>query len=166
MEMLSSQPLAYLITIHTYGSWLPGRAPGYVDRRHNQFGESILSPDRQLHELKQKQIDQKVILLNKQMRHVVDQAIREHLSVANLALEAMHVRTNHVHMVVQVGDISVEKIMLQCKAWATRRLRENHCLPHQQCVWSRHGSTRYLWNESQVQAAVHYVLHEQGAPLD
>jgi hypothetical protein len=32
--------------------------------------------------------------------------------------------------------------------------------------WTRHGSTRYLWTEEAVADKVHYVLHEQGEPME
>jgi hypothetical protein len=31
--------------------------------------------------------------------------------------------------------------------------------------WARHGSTRYLWTEDAVKAAMRYVIHEQGQPM-
>ncbi len=31
--------------------------------------------------------------------------------------------------------------------------------------WTRHGSTRYLWQPDHVNAAIHYVVEEQGEPM-
>ena len=31
--------------------------------------------------------------------------------------------------------------------------------------WARHGSTRYLWKEAEVEAAIQYVVNEQGLPI-
>ena len=31
--------------------------------------------------------------------------------------------------------------------------------------WARHGSTRYLWKDDDVKAAVKYVVEEQGEPM-
>ena len=31
--------------------------------------------------------------------------------------------------------------------------------------WTRHGSTRYLWNDEQLHRAIHYVVYEQGPPM-
>src|SRR6266478_1713782 len=40
-----SEPVAYFITFTTYGTWLHGRAPGSVDREHNQPGTAFLPAD-------------------------------------------------------------------------------------------------------------------------
>ena len=32
--------------------------------------------------------------------------------------------------------------------------------------WTRHGSTRYLWKESNVLTAIRYVLYDQGEPME
>ena len=31
--------------------------------------------------------------------------------------------------------------------------------------WARHGSKRYLWKEAAVEAAINYVVNEQGLPI-
>jgi len=31
--------------------------------------------------------------------------------------------------------------------------------------WTRHGSTRYLWKEAEVEATIQYVVNEQGLPM-
>jgi len=51
------------------------------------------------------------------------------------------------------------------KAYATRALR--HELPEIQRrrYWAQHGSTRYLWNEVSLRAAIDYVLHGQGEAM-
>jgi hypothetical protein len=32
--------------------------------------------------------------------------------------------------------------------------------------WTRHGSTRYLWTPDQVEAAIRYVLGQQGDVME
>lgn len=48
------------------------------------------------------------------------------------------------------------------KAWCTRRLREESDMAR---VWSRHGSTRWIWNETKLAEKVCYVLDGQGEPM-
>jgi hypothetical protein len=31
--------------------------------------------------------------------------------------------------------------------------------------WARHGSTRWLWKDEEVQQALQYVVDEQGEPM-
>jgi REP element-mobilizing transposase RayT len=81
-------------------------------------------------------------------------------------MNAMSVRTEHVHVVVSIcAETPPERIMTSMKAWATRRMVEGGLVLPGMRPWSRHGSTRYLWNEPAVASACRYVLDGQGAPL-
>lgn len=51
------------------------------------------------------------------------------------------------------------------KAYATRRLRDEGMLGKDRKVWARHGSTKYLWSDEQLEKAINYVLYEQGDDL-
>jgi hypothetical protein len=47
------------------------------------------------------------------------------------------------------------------KAWSTRRLRDAGEIETTTRLWSRHGSTRFLWSDRAVQRAVAYVAEWQ-----
>lgn len=53
--------------------------------------------------------------------------------------------------------------MVDFKAYATRAIRSS---ADEQTImqryWTRHGSTRYLWTEESLDAAVKYVRYGQG----
>jgi hypothetical protein len=51
--------------------------------------------------------------------------------------------------------------MTSFKAWSTRRLREAGLVRRDQKVWSRHGSTRYLWTELAIEEASCYTRDAQ-----
>lgn len=51
------------------------------------------------------------------------------------------------------------------KSWSTRRLREAQLLGPDTKPWSRHGSTRYLWNQDALEGACHYTEEDQGEVL-
>ena len=42
---VSGGPLAYFVTVRTYGTWLHGDERGAVDREHNQFGAELVESD-------------------------------------------------------------------------------------------------------------------------
>jgi REP element-mobilizing transposase RayT len=94
-------------------------------------------------------------------RLVVHRTICEVCDVRQWTLLALNVRTNHVHVVLS-GTSEPEAMMTTLKAWATRRLREAQLVPIGDCLWSRHGSTKYLWNGSAVEAACAYVRDQSG----
>ena len=58
-----------------------------------------------------------------------------------------------------------ERVVSALKAWSTRRLAEAQAFAPGVSIWSRHGSTVYLWTQQSVERAVDYVVYGQGAPL-
>ena len=77
---------------------------------------------------------------------------------------AQAVRATHVHVVIAAPGQRPEQAMSDLKAWATRWLREVGLITADTRPWARHGSTRYLWKEEHVAAAVAYVNEGQDVP--
>lgn len=76
----------------------------------------------------------------------------------------IHVRTTHVHAVVG-GEVKPERMLSDFKAYATRALRSLAPSQARSRYWATHGSTRYLWNETSLNAAIDYVLNGQGTRM-
>ncbi len=51
--------------------------------------------------------------------------------------------------------------MQQLKSWGTRALYGSNQFPSGRAIWTRHASTRYLWDQKSVDAAIVYVMTEQ-----
>ena len=103
------------------------------------------------------------VLLSAGERQIVMSAIRDVCARRDWVLHAAHVRANHVHAVVTAGD-EPEFVMGKLKTISSRFLnRAFEDLPNR---WSRHGSTRWLWDPNHVNAAVHYVVYQPGRPLE
>ncbi len=94
------------------------------------------------------------------MREVVTQSIRHVCEHRSWRLLALNVRTNHVHAVVTANE-TPERVLNTFKSWATRRLVEASLIEHGSRVWSRHGSTIYLFRPEKVAEKVDYVLNGQ-----
>lgn len=154
-------PLAYLITFRTYGSWMHGEDRGSVDRKHNIYGTPRLAPNLQRELAERRQLNHSAILLSKPQRRAVELAIREVCRFRRYDLLAVNVRTNHAHAVISAACMP-EPILDALKAYATRKLRRKHLISANTKPWARHGSTRYLWKEEQVDKAVAYVMYDQG----
>jgi REP element-mobilizing transposase RayT len=159
-----SDCLAYFITFHTYGTWLRGTERGSVDRTHNVPGTELLPGDEQWERKESKLMKGGSVTLDARQRTAVDQAVREVCLHRKWRLHALHVRTNHVHAVVTAQD-EPEKVMNDFKAYATRGLRLAKLVGERQRIWSRHGSTPYLWDEKSVENACRYVIERQGVEL-
>jgi REP element-mobilizing transposase RayT len=158
------EPLAYFITFTTYGTWLPGRAPGSVDREHNVPGTPFLPADAEMEAKHRAALRQEPYFLDEPRRKVVLHTISEVATHRGWKLWAVHVRTNHVHIVVTAAS-KPEKVMIDFKAWASRCLREALNEPPDRDRWSQHGSTRYLNSEPALQAEIVYVVDRQGEPM-
>ena len=165
MAAQNNIPLAYLITFTTYGSWLHGEAKGSVDENHNTYGSEFIRPCEILKTWESGEIEEQSFLLDAVRRQAVLEAVKDVCQVRQWGLLAGHVRSNHVHVVITTDD-KPEKVMVDCKAYATRMLRSKSLHGKDGKVWTRHGSTRYLWNEKQLAGAVKYVIYEQGKQME
>ena len=159
------EPLAYFITFTTYGSWLHGRDPGSVDRAHNEFGMPVLPPEPKREAARRDQMRQPEYRLDAERRAVVLRTIREVARHREWAVLAVHVRTNHVHVVVTAAA-RPEKVMADFKAWASRRLRETFGEDADRDRWTQHGSTKYLWTAAAVDEKVSYVVDGRSGRRD
>ena len=97
-------------------------------------------------------------------RAVVLQALQEVCLHRGWGLLAAHVRTNHVHAVVE-AEVRPEKILNDFKSYASRGLNRLGGDGADRKRWARHGSTRWLWKDRDVLDAIRYVVEEQGEPM-
>jgi REP element-mobilizing transposase RayT len=102
--------------------------------------------------------------MDREARGVVLAAVREVCSYRRWGLLAAHVRTNHVHVVVE-SEARPERIMNDLKAYASRSLHRLGPGAAERRYWAYHGSTRWLWRDQEARAAVRYVVEEQGEPM-
>ena len=154
-------PRAYFLTWTAYATWLHGDDRGSKDRTANQLGAPSLQPDpsRQDYELRFA-AKSPPTLLSARARETVAGAIRGVCTHRGWCLLALNVRSSHVHVVVSCAE-PPEQTMRTFKTWATRSLAEANIVPVGARVWTRHGSTRYLWTESDVDDACRYVSDGQ-----
>jgi REP element-mobilizing transposase RayT len=102
--------------------------------------------------------------LDREGRAAVLAALRGHCMHRGWSLLASHVRTNHVHAVVE-ADVRPEKVMNEFKSYASRELNRLERDGPDRKRWARHGSTRWLWKDEDLQQAFQYVIEEQGEPM-
>ncbi len=98
-------------------------------------------------------------------REVIERSFAETCDFRGWSLIAVHCRTNHVHAVLSAPEAGPSQVLHRLKSRATRALRESGATEPAAAVWSRHGSTRHLWNEDDVAAAVDYTMNFQGVDL-
>ena len=102
--------------------------------------------------------------MDKSRREEVLASLHERCAERHWNLWAAHVRTNHVHLVVE-AEARPERVMNDLKSFASRSLNRKG-LDQPDCKrWARHGSTRWLWKREDVSAAMRYVVDGQGDPM-
>lgn len=158
-------PLAHLITFRCYGTWLHGDERGSVNRFQNQYQTPFVEPNKNWHKYNENQLKGEIVTLNAQQRQFVEEAIREVCDYRNWLLRAINVRTNHVHIVVSIGETSSKKALNDFKSYSTRKMRQNGCWNSEKSPWVDKGSRRNLWNERSIELAVDYVINGQGEDL-
>ena len=156
-------PLAYFITFSTDGARLPGDPRGTMNRRQNTYATPPPDPSPSRLRAAEHTTKGQPFLLDGPDRQTAANSIREVCRYRNWLLLALHIRTNHVHAVID-ANTTVSAILHDFKSYATRALSQadGRTIPR----WSRHGSTRYLWTPEQVNAAIDYVINEQGHPME
>jgi REP element-mobilizing transposase RayT len=151
----------YLITFACYGSRLHGDESGSVHPAHNMHRTPILIADSARISWEAERMDQAPYYLDQVRRDAVLRAIQEVCKYRGWILHAAHVRSNHIHTVVE-AEIPPERVMHSFKAYASRRLNKMRLDDPDRKRWARHGSTRWLWKPHHISAAIQYVVAEQG----
>ena len=153
--------MTYLITFACYGCHLHGAEAGSVDLAHNLPGAPILEGDSARLAFAGQRMDQPPYYLDQVRRDTVLKAIQDVCTHRGWSLLAAHVRSNHVHTVVEAGA-PPERVMSDFKVYASRHLNRISLDEPNRKRWARHGSTRWLWKPQHVSAAIEYVIAEQG----
>jgi REP element-mobilizing transposase RayT len=153
--------MTYLITFACYGCHLHGDEPGSIDPDHNLYGSRSVEPDTARLAWVRSRMEQSPYIMDESRRNAVLAAMRDRCADRAWQLLAAHVRTNHVHLVIE-AEPRPERIMNDLKSCASRRLNELGLDGPDRKRWARHGSTRWLWKREHVSAALQYVIEGQG----
>jgi REP element-mobilizing transposase RayT len=157
-------PLPYFISFRTYGTWLHGDKRGSIDRFHNTYRSPYIKRNENWRHYNERRLKAKPLILKAKQRRSIEAAIRETCNIRKWLLQAINVRTNHIHTVVSANR-KAGPVLNAFKANATRQLREDGCWPHSFSPWADKGSKRRLWNEQSVAKAIDYTVKGQGDEL-
>jgi REP element-mobilizing transposase RayT len=154
---------AYFITFSTYGTWLhgTGKGAGSVDGTHNLYGTPYLARDAGREQAAREAMIQPSYVMSAPERDIVCRAIVTLSAQRGWLLLAAQVRSNHVHVVIS-ADRDPARLMSDLKARASSDLTKAGFDSSERRRWTRHGSTRYLFRQEEVEAKIRYTLDEQG----
>ena len=156
--------MRYFLTFACYGCHLHGDESGSVDRSHNLPGSGVLEADPTRAATERQGMLQTPYSLDRNSQAAVLEALREVCLHRRWILLAVHVRTNHVHVIVE-AEVRPERVMNDFKSYASRWLNPLGRDGPDRKRWARHGSTRWLWRDQDVQEAIRYVVDGQGEPM-
>jgi REP element-mobilizing transposase RayT len=161
----TDEPLAYLISFRSYGTWLHGDERGSIDRHHNVYGTPKISSNIAWESVTAARAKHEPVYLDAARRKATRIAIEETCAKRGWTLMALNVRTNHGHLVVLNPGKPPDSILSAFKANATRHMRESGCWSDEHTPWAAKGSKRRLWNAQQIANAINYVENGQGDDL-
>jgi len=125
LNTIAPFPIAYLITFTTYGSWLHGDQRTTVDPEHNTFTSLRIQSFPALKNHRENLLSHPPFKLDEPTRKIVLNAIIEVCRYRNWILHAIHIRTEHVHIVVS-APAPPEKVMNDFKAYSSRAINRSH----------------------------------------
>jgi REP element-mobilizing transposase RayT len=157
--------MLYLLTFTCYGSHLPGDARGSFD--HLRRGERRpIDANPGLEAYRRRSTRQApYVLESAQARSVVRSAIVEVCAHRCWFLHALHVRTNHVHGIVD-AEVPFSRVFGDWKAYASRALRAAGQSPSDRLFWTHGGSARRILSPQDLDRALRYVLLGQGRLME
>ena len=141
----------------TYGTWLPGDERGWVNR-HRTHGERVDAPGFTLEKHARQLLQEAPLIMDLTMRKTVKGAIRQSCHRQGWDLRTIDVRSNHVHLVVVAPEETSAKVMAVLKLAGRKALKT---VVNRSCFWTRSGSTRVLYTEASLEAAIRYVANQR-----
>ena len=140
--------IGYMITWTTYGSWLQGDERGYV-----KDGKVLPKDDTLLHS-NLKRLKNPATRFDHEHCEIVRHAILKKAHQINHKIYAIAVCSNHVHMVAQRSNKSIEKVVSLYKNAARLALRAGGFNGR---VWTRGFDKRFCFNRQQLESRIQYV---------
>ena len=154
-SIVHPDPMAYLLTWTTYGSWLPGDDRGWVDR-----GGVVRQGNPHLRRVAAKRLVGACTSLTSHQRGLVVRCVAAHARVRGWMVHAVQCRVQHVHVVISAPGCRPQRVITELKARSSRMLNaaegEPSARPAQRW-WTRGGSARKVFDERGLENVVTYV---------
>ena len=138
-----------MVTWTTFGTWLQGDERCYV-----KDGQ-ILPPSENLKKANLSAIKQNIITLSPFQRNVVEIGIRQEAKRINHKIHALTVCSNHIHLLLDTSDESIEEAVHRYKYSATAALRKQG-IQHEK-IWTKGFDKRFCFDSKELNARIDYV---------
>ena len=142
------QPIAYMLTWTTYGSWLQGDERGYVK------DGVILPPNKGLNQANRAAMASPEVSLTRRQKGITEDALRKEAEALGQEICAVAVGKNHLHLVVTTNGLDPCHAVSHYKN-AVRLAVQGDGFGGR--LWTRGYSKRYCFDEEQLHAMIEYV---------
>lgn len=153
--MIMRQPIAYMLTWTTYGSWLQGDERGYVK------DGVILPANKSLNQANRAAMASPEVSLTRRQKGITEDALRKEAEALGQRICAVAVGKNHLHLVVTTNGLDPASAVSHYKNAARLAVQADGFRGR---LWTRGYSKRYCFGEQQLYAMIEYVnRHNQPA---
>lgn len=144
--------IAYMLTWTTYGTWLQGDERGYC-----KDGKTLAANPR-LYRSNYNSLKQKPVYLSDSQRDIVREGIYREAKRIRQHIYALTVQHNHVHLVLEKTEDTIESAAHRYKRTARHVLRKEGAVEK---VWTKGYDKRYCFNQDDLDIKVQYVLNHE-----
>ncbi len=150
---MPDKPLAFHITIGTYGARLHGCDRPHVDLSHNTYGEPLAPANGFRADEARARMTHDAVEMSVEQRREVEAAIRDVAARYGWVIHAMASKVDHTHVVV-TADREGQALRDAIKAVASRWLNKRFA---PRPWWAENGSVKHIWDDGYLGRATKYV---------
>ena len=156
---MSAWPLAYHITVGTYGTRLHGDERGTVDRRMNQPGDPIVGRVEQWQRAERASLRFEPRVFTPDQMGWVESLVPAICERGGWTLRARACAPDHLHTVVTAtADGALVRKLL--KRWLTQAMAKQLPLEPDEHFWAECGSVKWVWTDDYLGRVVPYVFDQ------
>lgn len=144
--------VGYMVTWTTYGTWLQGDKRGYVrDGR-------ILPADAGLEAANRKLQKSGSVRLTPIQKKVVEEAVLKEAKRIGQEILALAVCSNHIHLVANKGNESIENAVSRYKNVSSSALKKTGLTKR---IWTRGFDKRFCFSDEHLEQKIKYAHHHK-----
>ena len=149
----------YFFTFGTYGRWLHG-----CEKWSHSNNAGRIAPNYGLYEAMTDSLQSDQYAFTTSQRVWLHNAIYRYCIKNELIIDALNVRTNHIHLVISTKrNLTHAQIMMGLKGAISKLMHDEGIVPRAQRIWERrYGITTITYYKTWYYC-VNYTLFEQGS---
>lgn len=160
---MSGFPLAYHITVGTYGTRLHGDSRGTVDRSMNHHREPIIGRDEVWRREEESLLAFAPVILTVPQRGVIEAILPEICVKGGWQYHIAAVQPDHMHVLLsspQEGK-AVRRLL---KRWVSQAISEKWPLEPGRLWWAECGSIKWIWTRDYFDNVFEYIRRQRALP--